>query len=213
MSIAQPPASGRLQRLAATVAANPFFWLTFIVVMFTWPILRSIQAERELPRERPILGAVRNFTLRDQNGDAFASSDLHGRIWVASFIAVECEPTCVQSRRVMQAMDEVRRRTRNLGDAIRLVTFAVDPERATAEPLLELSTTYRARRGPWRFVSGLPARVHDILQDFQIVEGMARTRVALVDGNLRIRGYYDLADEAAVGLLLRDVGLLASRGG
>ena len=213
MSIAQPAASGRLQRLAATVAGQPIFWLTFVVVMFTWPILRSIQAEHELPRERPILGAVRDFTLRDQNGDVFASSELHGRVWLASFIAVECEPTCVQSLRVMQTMDAVRRRTRNLGDAIRLVTFGVDPETATAERMLELSTTYRARRGPWRFVSGRPARVRDILHDFEVVEGMAQARIALVDGDLRIRGYYDLADEAALGLLLRDVSLLVSRGG
>jgi protein SCO1/2 len=185
--------------------------------MFTWPILRSILAERDLPRNlpqnRPVIGSVRAFTLRDQNGDELGSAELRGRIWVASFTAVDCAPLCDQSRRVLARMAEVRHRTRNLGDAIRLVTFTVDPVRDTPERMLELSAAHRARSGVWRFVSGPPAQVSDLLRDFHIVERTPQTRLILVDGNMAIRGYYDADDEAAVGLLLRDVGLLLSLGG
>src|SRR5262249_20264785 len=97
MSLSQRAPSARVQRLASTLAAQPIFWLAFIVVMFTWPILRSIRAQRELPRERPVIGAVRDFTLHDQNGDELGASELRGRIWVASFTALDCEPTCVQA--------------------------------------------------------------------------------------------------------------------
>jgi protein SCO1/2 len=34
----------------------------------------------------------------------------------------------------------------------------------------------------------------------------------LVDSNMRIRGYYDLSDQGVEDALLRDAGLLASRG-
>jgi protein SCO1 len=205
---------GRLQRLASTLVGKPSVWLVFIVTLFSLPILRSIDSERDLSRlERPVLGVVRDFTLRDQNDSDFGTAELRGRIWVASFTAIACEPTCLQSQRMLTQMAELRHRTRNLGDAIRHVTFRVDPERDTGEPWRALSATYRARGGTWRFVSGSPDRVSDVLRDFPIAEGTSETRVALVDGNLQIRGYYDLADEAALPVLLRDIGLLISVGG
>ena len=112
----------------------------------------------------------------------------------------------------MTAMAEVRHRTRNLGDAIRLVTFTVDPDHDTPDHMRQLSATYRARSGVWRFVSGPAGQVRDVLHDFAIAEGTPQTRIVLVDTNMAIRGYYDADDEAAIGLLLRDVSLLLSLG-
>jgi cytochrome oxidase Cu insertion factor (SCO1/SenC/PrrC family) len=117
---------------------------------------------------------------------------------------------CAQSQRVLVKMAEVRHRTRSLGDAIRLVTFTVDPGRDTPERMLELSAAHRAKSGVWRFVSGPPPRVREVLRDFHVVENTPQTRFILVDGNMAVRGYYDVDDEAAVRLLLRDVGLLLS---
>jgi protein SCO1/2 len=213
MLVSQRALGARFQVLASALAGKPIVWLVFIVAMFTWPILRSIHAERGLPRTRPILGWVRDFTLRDPNGGELGAAELRGRIWVASFTAVDCEPMCVQSRRVMTKMAELRHRTRNLGDAIRLITFTVDPDRDTAARMLESSATYRASRGTWHFVSGPPAGVRDVLRNFQVAEGIPQTRLALIDGNMKIRGYYDVADEAALDVLLRDVSLLLSFGG
>jgi len=211
--LVSPRAPGaRVQALASALAAQPLFWSAVIVAMFTWPILRSIRAERDLPQERPVIGTVRTFTLRDQNGEELGTAELRGRIWVASFTAVECEPMCAQSQRVMTTMAEVRHRTRNLGDAIRLVTFTVDPDHDTPAQMLELSAAHRARSGVWRFVSGPALQVRDVLRDFHVVESTPQTRLVLVDGDMAIRGYYDADDEAAVRLLLRDVGLLLSLG-
>ena len=204
--------ASRIQVLVSFLAGKPIVWLVFIAAMFSWPIVRSMRAQRDLPRSRPALGLVRDFALRDQHGGELGPAELRGRIWVANFTAIECKPVCVQSQQMLTKMDELRRRTRNLGDAIRLVTFPVDPERDTAERMLALSATYRASRGTWRFASGPPARVRDILYDFRVAEGTPQTRFVLVDGNMLVRGYYDLADEAALALLLRDVGLLLAPG-
>jgi len=212
MLVSRRATIARCQVLVAALAGKPIFWLLFIVTVFTWPILRSIRAEHDLARSRPVLGRVRDFTLRDQNDGELGVAELRGRIWVASFTATECEPTCAQAQRALTHMAEVRHRTRNLGDAIRLVTFTIDPDRDTAEQMGELSASYRASRGNWRFVSGPPARVRDILRDFQVADGMTQSRGALIDGDMLIRGYYDLADEAAVDLLLRDVSRLLAPG-
>jgi protein SCO1/2 len=212
MLVFQRALSAHIQRLASTLAGKPIFWLAFIVTMFTWPILRSIRAERGMLHSRPVFGLVRDFTLRDQSGGELGATELRGRLWVASFTTAECEPTCIESRSALAKMAEVRHRTRNLGDAIRLVTFTVAPNRDAAAQLTELSAAYRASRGTWRFVSGPPARMEGVLRDFHISEGMPQRRLALVDGDMLIRGDYDLTDESALDALLRDVSLLLSIG-
>jgi protein SCO1/2 len=211
MSVSRRALAGRVQRLASTLAGKPIFWLVCIVTLLAFPILRSIHAEHGLPRSRPVLGRVRDFTLRDQRGGELGAAELRGRVWVASFTRVDGEPGVV-SRRVMTTMSELRHRTRNLGDAIRLVTFTVDPDRDTTDLPSALSATYRVDHGSWRIVSGPTARVREVLGDFQVPETAPDSRLALVDADMLIRGYYDLADDAAVARLLRDVGLLLSLG-
>jgi protein SCO1/2 len=203
----------RLPAFAALLAGKPIFWFSFIFAMFSWPILRSIHAERALPRTRAPLGMVRNFALRDQGDAELRATELRGRLWVASFTTVARQRDDELAQRGMSNLERVRHRTRNLGDAFRLLTFTLDPERDTAEDMRELSSRHRAQRGSWRFVSGPPARVREVLRDFQVSEVTPPNRVALVDGNLAIRGYYDLADDGDVALLLRDVSrLLTLRG-
>ena len=200
----------RAQVLAATVAGKPLFWIAFIVAMFSWPILRSLHAERHLRPARAVLGGIRDFTLRDHDGTDLGASELRGRIWLASFTTIAQATTHAQSRRTMLKLDEVRHRTRNLGDTFRLLTFPLDPDRDTAERMLALAVAHRASHGSWRFVSGPVARVREVLLDFKISETTPQSRVALVDGNMSIRGYYDLARDDAVPLLLRDVSRLLS---
>jgi cytochrome oxidase Cu insertion factor (SCO1/SenC/PrrC family) len=205
--------SSRIQALAASLAGKPILWLAFIVVMFSWPVVRSIRAERDLSRPPAPLGLVRDFTLRDPSGSELGAPELRGRLWLASFITGTREATDAPAPRVLTRMAEVRHRTRNLGDAFRLLTFTVGPEREAAAQALELSFTQRAAHGSWRFVSGPPAALRQVLRDFHVSESTPQTRVALVDGHMSIRGFYDLVDDAAVALLLRDVSrLLAPQG-
>jgi protein SCO1/2 len=203
----------RIQARAAALAGSPLFWILFVAAMLTWPILRSIQAERALPQNRPVIGRVRDFALVDQNGDTFGDGELRGRVWVANFIAIQCEPMCAQTRRMMVKMGEVQHRSRNLGDAFRLVTLTVDPARDTPERMTEYSRKYRASKRTWRFVSGPAPTVRALLEDFAVAERAPQTRFVLVDTAMQVRGYYDLADEGALNLLLRDIGLLINRGG
>lgn len=210
MIVSRRSIATRLQVLVATLAGKPIIWLAFIVAMFSWPILRSIRAERDLPHTRPTLGRVRDFTLRDQGSIEIRGTELRGRIWVASFTTVDCETACEQSRHMLMKMAEVRHRARNLGDAFRLVTFTREPDRDTPERMLELAVAFRASHGSWRFVSGPPEQVREVLDDFHVAEDTAQTRIALVDGDLLIRGFYDLSDEAALPLLLRDISRLLS---
>lgn len=203
----------RLQALAAALAGRPLFWILSVAILFAWPIVRSIQAERALPQKRPVVGRVRDFVLTDQNGDRFGAGELRGRVWVASFTAIQCAPMCAQTSRMMKKASEIQHRTRSMGDAFRLVTLTADPERDTPARLSDYSTAYRASRRTWRFVSGPPDQVRSLLEDFRVAERTPQTRFVLVDPAMQIRGFYDLADDEALNLLLRDIGLLINRSG
>lgn len=205
---------GRLQRAASTLTNKPIFWWAFIGAMFTWPISRSMRTARDFPREqRPVLGLVRDFTLRDRNGGELGAAELRGRVWLASFSAVECEPTCLESQQTLTRMAEVRHRTRHLGNAFRLVTFTVAPDSEQIAPPTAPSESDRSRQGSWRFASAARAQMRGVLRDFQAGDGTLPGRVALMDGDMRIRGFYDLAGEAGVDVLLRDISLLLLPGG
>jgi cytochrome oxidase Cu insertion factor (SCO1/SenC/PrrC family) len=203
----------RLQALAAALAGRPLFWILSLAILFSWPIVRAIQAERALPQKRPVVGRVRDFVLTDQNGDRFGAGELRGRVWVASFTATRCAPMCAQTSRMMKKASEVQHRARNMGDAFRLVTLTADPEHDTPARMSDHATAYRASRRTWRFVSGPPDQVRSLLEDFRVAERTPQTRFVLVDPAMQIRGVYDLADDEALDLLLRDIGLLINRGG
>jgi cytochrome oxidase Cu insertion factor (SCO1/SenC/PrrC family) len=209
---AQRAIAHHVQSLAATLAAKPVFWLAFIGALFSWPILRAIDAEHQLPERQATLGVVRDFTLRDQAGAGLGTTELRGRVWLATFTTIGRETAGAPSPNAMLKLEEVRHRTRNLGDAFRLLTFTLDPDLDTTQHMRELSLTHRASHGSWRFVSGPPAGVREVLRDFRISEGSPHSFAALVDGNMAIRGHYDLARDDAVPLLLRDISLLVPPG-
>jgi len=104
---------------------------------------------------------------------------------------------------------------------VRLVSFSVDPTRDTPEVLREYATRAGARPG-WLFVTGPRDAVAALLRDgFHVAfadDGPPSApithsdRFVLVDGELRIRGYYHGSDEADVARLVRDTTALRDGG-
>lgn len=199
----------RLQARAAALAGRPLFWVLFLAALTAWPIARSIRAERRLPQNRPVIGTVGEFSLVDQNGEVFGSKELRGRVWVAHFSSTRCRGICGD---MLDRMSNLQHRTRNLGEAFRLVTLSVDPDRDDPAKMAEFASAQRASRRMWHFLSGPAPAVEKLLEDFQVAVHMPQTRFALVDGDLKIRGFYDLSDKESLDLLVRDLGLLVNRG-
>ena len=104
---------------------------------------------------------------------------------------------------------------------MRLVSYSVDPTRDTPEVLREYATRAGARPG-WLFVTGPRDAVAALLRDgFHVAfadDGPPSApithsdRFVLVDGELRIRGYYHGSDEADVARLVRDTTALRDGG-
>jgi protein SCO1/2 len=188
------------QRVAARLLGSLWFWALFFVVAFGWPIVRV--ARTALPAPLPVLGEVSPFELVDQNGRAFGTSDVKGRVWVLSGIFT-ASPS---ADKLATELGKIQHRVRNLGPAFHLVTLGLDPNADNREKLSEFSGHHRVSPRMWSFLSGDSPGLREALGPG------GPSSVVLVDQKMRIRGRYDLGEPDAVDLCLYQAGLLVNRG-
>lgn len=157
----------------------------------------------------PVLGDVPEFELTDADGTPLSREDLDGSVWVASFIFTSCAGPCPH---MTQHKAEIHEHWRG-DDQVRFVSITVDPDRDTPEVMAGYADLFEADRSIWHFLTGPQDAIHSLA-----VEGFRlgslddpvfhSTRFVLVDGEQRIRGYYDGLDFDALNALARDIGRL-----
>ncbi len=193
-----PPRRG----LAARVVGRPLFWVVGIALLFGLPLARSMR--RQLGAAPEVLATLPAFTLTDQTGHSFGTRELAGKVWVSDFIFTACQEACPL---LSQRMQDVARRTKQLGPDFHLVSISVDPERDTPARLAEYAARYSASPVRWSFLTGPATALEDVVTaGFKI--GMGRQAVTpddggptfweifhgenlvLVDRQLRVRGYF-----------------------
>jgi protein SCO1 len=154
----------------------------------------------------PALGQIPGFQLTAQDGKAFDSRELAGKIWVADFFFTTCPGPCPLMN---ERMHQIQTKTADLSD-VRLVSFTVDPAHDTPPVLDAYSKHFLAQPGRWYFLTGPQDRLNDLgLNAFHLnrVDGSLdhSTRFTLVDRRGRIRGYYRFSDDDFPKQLLADV--------
>jgi len=191
--------------LVFRIVGKPLFWLSLVLLVAAFPVARALRAK--LPPPLPVGAPVPEFSLSDQYGHAWGSEQLRGRVWVADFIDTRCAASSLSTGN----MRELQRRSRNLADALHLVSIALAPEHDTQAALLDWSKAHAANPRVWSFLVGTPGDLAPLLT------AMGNPRcdsgsLVLVDGALRIRGHYRANQPDQVNTLLRDAALLINRG-
>lgn len=163
------------------------------------------------PDPPPILFELPRFALVERSGRAFGLEDLGGRVTVADFIFTTCGSICP---RMTARMARLRG---ELPEAVRFVSFTVDPAHDTPEVLRR----YAEPLNPgdrWLFVTGAQAELHRLATDgfrlaaMELPPGSAgddgpflhSSKFALLDRKARVRGYYDSEDESELAALRGD---------
>ncbi|WP_437593160.1 SCO family protein [Sorangium sp. So ce1000] len=207
------PRRGRLVRA-------PLFWAALLALAGLVAIVsigfagRAVQGQAaEPPAIRIPLPA---FDLTDQRGQRFGLEQLRGRVWIADFIFTTCPTVCPK---LTQRMREIELRGRELGDALHLVTFTVDPENDTPAVLAAYTASQQLPLERWTFLTGPLDQIEStVLNGFKIAMGKKESspglfsifhgeRLVLVDQEGVIRGYYE-ANDAGIDAILRDAGAL-----
>ncbi len=152
----------------------------------------------------PDLGPAPSFSLTAQTGRPFASQELEGQVWVASFVFSSCTNSCpmlaAQMKRLQASLPKQ--------GPYRLVSVSVDPERDTPQRLARYARDLGIEDERWVFLTGKKAEIRKmVVEGFKLAAepGVERdkdilhsSKLVLVDKAGRIRGYYDgLLSESA----------------
>lgn len=168
------------------------------------------------PEPPPVVGEVPDFTLINRDGQAVRRADLAGAPWVADFIFTRCGASCPMMSLRMARLE--RSLPEDLG--VRFVSFSVDPEHDTPKVLEEYAQSLGAP-GRWLFLTGDKAQIHRLSREgFKLAVDdttpvspdepiMHSTRFVLVDGQGKIRGYYEAFDEPSLERLVKDLRAIA----
>jgi len=161
-------------------------------------------------------GTVPDFSLVERSKRTINLHDLRGKIWIANFIFTTCTETCpTQSAALAGLQSDL-----DLKGKIKLVSITVDPKRDTPEVLSQYASRYGAQPDQWFFLTGKQEDIYRLAQQgFRL--GAAQvpnssnnpayihsSRLVLVDGEAKIRGYYESNDPQALHKLTHDIKLI-----
>jgi protein SCO1 len=190
-------------------------WTLLVVALVAVVTATAVDRLRR-PEPPPVFDPVPAFSLTNRDGRAVRLQDLRGKPWIADFVFTRCPASCPLMTARMAKLN------RELADdaGVRLVSFSVDPEHDTPEVLQRYAESYKAP-ARWLFLTGGKDEIYRLSrQGFKLgidippppAAGapapepiLHSTRFVLVDGQGRIRGYYDGFDEESMKKLVRDL--------
>ncbi len=158
---------------------------------------------------------IGNFSFLDQNGKAFGSEQLEGKIYVAEYFFTTCGTICpimnAQMTRVQEAFNS------NLN--VQIISLTVDPEIDTVEQMKRYAEMHNANDKQWHFLTGKKEDLYKLARTSFFVLKPAEVEnqgdagsdfihtnnFVLVDKDKQIRGYYDGTSEKEVDQLILDI--------
>jgi protein SCO1/2 len=163
------------------------------------------------PVPPPVLGEVPEFSLTNRDERTVRRADLAGSPWVADFIFTRCAASCPMMSLRMERLN----RDLPADLPVRLVSFTVDPDYDTPAVLERYAASFKAP-ARWLFLTGPRDEMHRLSKEgFKLAVDagggpqdepiLHSTRFVLVDGEGKIRGYYEAFDEESMKKLRQDL--------
>lgn len=195
----------RMQRLGWAGA-----FLAFVLaVLMGYSMWRG--SERRDVGQLPVIRAVPDFTLTDQDGKTLTKDDLRGKIWIADFIFTRCQGPCP----LMTARMLEMQRALVKAPEIKLVSVTVDPEHDTPEVLKAYAAANKADPERWKFLTGEKAAIEKLVTEGFMQhlaeengEPVHGTMFLVIDGNGMVRSARMLEDPELIPKILTDTGNL-----
>ncbi len=157
---------------------------------------------------------VPDFNFTSQEGKAFSSASLKGKIYVANFIFTRCETQCKQMTNQMIRVQEAFKNN----SAVSIVSFTVDPAYDSVQVLKQYAASYGALPNKWHFLTGKKEDIYTLGQKGFFVSAMEEQglpisfihseKFILVDQHGWIRGFYDGTDQKEVDRLIMEIQVL-----
>lgn len=160
------------------------------------PVVGKIEPDEDAPSI-----AATPFTLTDQDGAAFDSKSLAGKVWLGAIFFANCPGPCFLEN---QAVAGILREVQDPGFMV--VSLTCDPENDTPEVLHRYADRFEADPARWKFLTGDLAVIKAVgMGTFRLpVElGVHSERGVVFDRTGRVRGGFLLRDPDQVKLLVK----------
>ena len=197
--------AGRMRRLGWVGA-----FLGFVLAVAMGYSMWQASLRRDV-EQLPVIRAVPEFSLTDQNGQTVTNADLRGKIWIADFIFTRCKGPCPLMTARMLEMQRALTKT----PEVKLVSVTVDPEYDTPELLKAYAEANHADPERWKFLTGDKAVVEKLVTEGFMQhlaeengEPVHGTMFLIVDGNGMVRSARMLEDPELIPKILTDTGNL-----
>ena len=196
-----------IQKVLTTI-----LWGLMVLAMVSVIGARLWQRGPDQREELPVLADAPAFSLTDQDAKPITLASLKGKPWIADFVFTHCAGPCP----LMTA--KMARLQRELPSPnLHFVSFSVDPERDTPPVLKEYAAKFQAEESRWRFLTGPADAIFATAKGMLLTAIPANesspiihsTKFVLVDGEGRIRQYYDYNDAGQMKALVQDAKALA----
>lgn len=189
-------------------------WITLallpVVAIVAFGVLQPVKV-------RPRIGLAPGYAFTDSNGNRLTNEDLRGKLVFYDFTYTGCTGPCPQTGPAMREIQQLAETVDLAGLPLAFVTISFDPERDTPAALQRYAAALGAAPENWRFVTGDPARLKNVIGGGfgvyyqQEADGgfTYEPTIVLVDGNGIIRGEY-AADTLNMADVARDLDLLVT---
>jgi protein SCO1 len=204
----------------APVWKNPWL-IAFVVGATVLTVLPAIQSLSY--RAPPPLHSLGDWSLVDQEGKAYGSAELKGKVWIGSFFFTRCPTICTKQQ---MDMAKLLPHLEDLGESVQLVSFTVDPSFDTPEVLTSYAKKIGAPQERWHYLGGDEAKIRKVLVNgIKVAMGERRTldgsdslfdishsaKLVLVDQNGDVRGFWS-SDDQGRSNMTNAARMLAKRG-
>ena len=197
--------AGRMRRLGWAGA-----FLGFVLAVALGYSMWQGSLRRDV-EQLPVIRAVPEFSLIDQNGRTVTNADLRGKIWIADFIFTRCKGPCPLMTARMLEMQKALTKT----PEVKLVSVTVDPAYDTPEVLKAYAEANFADPERWKFLTGDKAVIEKLVTEGFMQhlaeengEPVHGTMFLIVDGNGMVRSVRMLEDPELIPKILTDTGNL-----
>ena len=175
--------------------------------------MTSVPKKDGFAKDVPLEGDIE---LERQDGAAVKISDLQGKVTIVSHVFTRCPRQCPG---ICAAVNEIREEFAG-SPALMVASLTMDPAYDTPEILAKFAKTFGYEADNWWFLTGDEKELPEFMEkQFQFAQqDMPQAQrqvpsdlyehdsnVALLDHNLRIRGWYSAVDEAAMERLRMDI--------
>ncbi|MBP8293664.1 MAG: SCO family protein [Caldilineaceae bacterium] len=202
------------QHWSHTERKPPPIWLWLLLGAL--PVIAVVAFATLQPiKVRPRMALAPAFALTDTAGQRVTNEDMRGKLVLYQFTHTGCGERCAPLDAVMRDFQDSLPLINTSNLPVALATISIDPTRDTPARLQEHAATVGANPDVWRFLTGEPAQLKNVVGGgFNVyyneeADGSYKfdPTLVLVDGAGIVRAEYGL-DTASVETVTRDFQLI-----